>query len=169
MPTEITTWACDYCGATYPSRERAVTCEARGVCPQIPAWTILADYRVESMRILFVLGRAIGPSPKEHASAARGWIWRDVVLNDSPSIRPGQDEAPGEAAGTFLAGLVGAAPRLSGWPATPEAVQLDTSSPRYRRAWEAAEAAGERLKVWTGERATYAPAPGEKLKVGPQE
>lgn len=146
----VTLYQCEMCGARHNTPTGALQCEDRGTPPVMPVGTVVVDEPyLRGMVLLQVLESVEAPG-RSHALRAGYWTFRDADGN-----KPAQVGDTGPASRQSTSGpLIGDSARHQ-WQTIP----VDTSTPRYRRAWEAMREAGLPMYLWVGGAAVPAPDP----------
>lgn len=183
MTTAKVYYECDICGAVYSTAARAEQCEDRGRPPAPKPGTILADAARGDLLRLTVLDRLGGGGmvemPSAHFNPALCWYYFDRAgigqrqMDHYPKVVTYEPDEHGQirpprhncGVGPLLLGR-----RLvteddftptSAVLDLPDTVPVDTTTARYRRAWETHQADGRKLYLWVDGQSVEAPAPSD--------
>lgn len=141
----VTVYECGICKAHHNTVEAATACEEIGPRPLIPVGTVVEDgLYVGRMFILLILAKVT----HETGHTAHGWFWSFRDVKNGPS-RTGDSFHPEHTNGPILGD-----PAYT-WTTRP----VNTSTARYRRAFEAMAAAGRPMYLWIDGAAVRAPVP----------
>lgn len=169
MPTMINLWMCDLCCTRWGTESLALSCEARGLPPELPPGLLVYtdDGAGGSCLVVRALERQLGNA---HVGHYRSAAFYDILRGGT--LRP--FACYGDRVGDGALEL-GPYPsrcwtdpslrRLAPVEPHPHPGPVDTTAPAYERAHAYALALGLAPTVWVNGRAQPAPAPeGRRLR-----
>lgn len=125
--TEVVSYRCDGCGRTYPSRAPAERCAARGEPTAVPPGCCVSDGPIPGAGLPYALAVVTELGARDgHAYLPNVFDFRDQTESGQARRLGDSTQHGGPPVGDL----------------TGRTVPVDTSSPRYARAWDHFQALG---------------------------